>query len=294
MSGTERRHRKKALKPAIKRELVNYLTAQFTMSIRQACRTLSLSRTVFRYQPDTRRDEPVIQVLAEVAERYPRYGFKKLFQVLRRQGHVWNHKRVHRIYCLLKLNFRRKGKQRLPVRNPAPLATPEALNQSWSIDFMHDALVCGRRFRTFNVVDDFNREALAIEIDLSIPAQRVVRVLDRIVANRGYPLKMRMDNGPELISLALAQWAEDHGVMLEFIKPGKPTQNAFIERFNRTYRTEILDFYLFRTLKEAREITERWLAEYNNERPHESLNNLTPEEYRLMAENPEVSKSAWN
>ena len=283
MPGAERRHRKKALKPAIKRELVSYLTTQFTMSIRQACRTLSLSRTVFRY-PGTRRDEPVVQSLTEVAERYPRYGFKKLFQVLRGQGHVWNHKRVHRIYCLLKLNFRRKGKQRLPVRNPAPLATPEALNQSWSIDFMHDALVCGRRFRTFNVVDDFNREALTIEIDLNIPAQRVVRVLDRIVANRGYLLKMRMDNGPELISLALAQWAEDHGVMLEFIKPGKPTQNAFIERFNRTYRTEILDFYLFRTLNEAREITERWLNEYNSERPHESLNNLTPEEYGLMAE----------
>ncbi|ASN83978.1 IS3 family transposase [Pectobacterium versatile] len=264
------------------------------MSIRQACRTLSLSRTVYFYQPDTRRDEPVIQALTDMAERYPRYGFKKLFQKLRRQGHAWNHKRVHRIYCLLKLNFRRKGKQRLPVRNPAPLAAPEHLNQSWSVDFMHDALVCGRRFRTFNVVDDFNREVLAIEIDLNIPAQRVVRVLDRIVANRGYPLKMRMDNGPELVSLTLAQWAEQHGVALEFIKPGKPTQNAFIERFNRTYRTEILDFYLFRTLNEAREITERWLTEYNSERPHESLNNLTPEEYRLMAEKPEISKSVWN
>ena len=172
--------------------------------------------------------------------------------MLRRQGNVWNHKRVHRIYCLLKLNFRRKGKQRLPVRY---LATPEALNQGGSIDFMHDALTCGRRFRTFNVVDDFNREALAIEIDLNIPAQRVVRVPDRIVANRGCPLKMRMDNGPELISLVLAQWAEEHGVMPEFIRPGKPTQNAFIERFNRTYRTEILDFYLFRTLNEIRKIT---------------------------------------
>lgn len=198
--------------------------------------------------------------------------------------------------ALMMAVWRRKpdGKQRLPVRNPAPLATPEALNQSWSIDFMHDALTCGRRFRTLNVVDDFNREALAIEIDLNIPAQRVVRVLDRIVANRGYPLKMRMDNGPELVSLTLAQWAEEHGVVLEFIRPGKPTQNAFIERFNRTYRTEILDFYLFRTLNEAREITDRWLMEYNSERPHESLNKLTPEEYRLMAEKPEHSKSAWN
>lgn len=253
-----------------------------------------MSRTVYFYQPDTRRDESVIQALTEMAERYPRYGFKKLFQKLRRQGHAWNHKRVHRIYCLLKLNFRRKGKQRLPMRNPAALVTPEHLNQSWSVDFMHDALVCGRRFRTFNVVDDFNREVLAIEIDLNIPAQRVVRVLDRIVANRGYPLKMRMDNGPELVSLTLAQWAEEHRVALEFIKPGKPTQNAFIERFNRTYRTEILDFYLFKTLNEVREITERWLHEYNSERPHESLNNLTPEEYRLMAEDPEISKRVWN
>ncbi|MFJ5444100.1 IS3 family transposase [Pectobacterium sp. CHL-2024] len=285
---------KKPLKPAIKRELVSYLTAQFTMSIRQACRTLSLSRTEYLYQPDTRRDEPVIQALTDMAERYPRYGFKKLFQKLHRQGHAWNHKRVHRIYCLLKLNFRRKGKQRLSVRDPAPLVAPEHKNQSWSVDFMHDALVCGRRFRTFNVVDDFNREVLAIEIDLNIPAQHVVRVLGRIVANRGYPLKMRMDNGPELVSLTLAQWAEEHDVALEFIKPGKPTQNTFIERFNRTYRTEILDFYLFRTLNEVREITERWLHEYNSERPHESLNNLTPEEYRLMAENPEISKSVWN
>lgn len=180
------------------------------------------------------------------------------------------------------------------MRNPAPLATPQALNKSWSIYFMHDALVCGRSFRTVNVVDDFNREALAIGIDLNIPAQRVIRVLDRIVAIRGYPLKMRMDNGPELVSLVLAQWAEEHGVQLEFIKPGKPTRNAFIERFSRTYRTEILDFYLLRILNEAREITERWLMEYNNERPHESLNNLTPEEYRLMAEKQEHSKSAWN
>ena len=141
---------------------------------------------------------------------------------------------------------------------------------------MHDALVCGRRFRMFNVVDDFNREALSIEIDLNLPAQRVVRVLDRIAANRGYPAMLRLDNGPE------------------FIQPGKPTQNAFIERFNRTYRTEILDFYLFRTLNEVREITEKWLSKYNCERPHESLNNMTPEEYRQRHYLAGISKSVWN
>ena len=220
----------------------------------------------------------MILALTEALNVIPGKVLIRCSRNLRRKGNAQNHKRVHRIYSLLKLNFRRRGKQHLPVRNPVPLATPGTLNQSWSIDFMHDALVCGRRFRTFNVVDDFNRAVLATEFDLNIPAQRVVRVLDRVVANRGYSLKMRTDNGPELISLTLAQWAEEHDVILDFIKPGKPTQNAFIEQFNRTYRTEILDFYLFRTLNEVWEITERWLTEYSSERPHGSLNNLTPEE----------------
>lgn len=294
MSCPERCHRKKALKPAFKRELVTHLTTTSALSIRQACRTLNLSRTVYHYCPDTTRDEPVILALQAVTERYPRYGFPKLFQVLRRQGYHWDHKRIHLIYCLLKLNFCRKGKQHLPVRNPLPLATQEALNQSGSVDFIHDALICGRRFRTFNVVDDFNREVLSIETDLNLPARRVVSVLDRIAANRGYPVRLRMANGPEFISLTLAEWAEMHAVKLDFIKPGKPTQNAFIERFNRTYRTEIFDFYLFRTLNEVRDVTERWLLEYNCERPHESLNNLTPEEYRLQHLLAGISKSAWN
>ncbi|WP_249546162.1 IS3 family transposase [Escherichia coli] len=262
----------------------------FGLSISQACRSLNLSRTVYHYRPDTTRDEPVIVALQAVAERYPQYGFPKLFQVLRRQGHPWNHKRIHRIYCLLKLNFRRKGKQRLPVRNPSPLATPEALNQSWYVDFMHDALVCGHRFRTFNVVDDFNREALSIEIDLNLPAQRMVSVLDRIAGIRSCCAWIMVRN----LSLALTEWAEKHAVKLEFIQPGKPTQNAFIERFNRTYRTEILDFYLLRTLNEVREITEKWLSEYNCERPHESLNNMTPEEYRQHHYLAGISKNAWN
>ncbi|MGY3307092.1 transposase InsO family protein [Pantoea ananatis] len=144
------------------------------------------------------------------------------------------------------------------------------------------------------MMDDFNRKALAEEIDQNIQAYRVVRVLEKIVANRGYLLTMRKDNGSELISLLLAQWAEEHDKMLDFIKPDKTTQKAFIERFYRTYWTEILDFYLFKTLKEVREITERWLTEYNSYWPHYSLNNLTSEEYRLMTENAEISKSALN
>jgi len=131
--------------------------------------------------------------------------------------------------------MRRKGKRRLPNRNPAPIAVPESINQCWSMDFMSDSLYSGRRFRTFNVVDDYNREVLAIEIDLNLPAERIIRVLDRVASWRGYPLKIRMDNGPEFISLKLADWAEEHEVELEFIQPGKPFQNSYIERFNRTY-----------------------------------------------------------
>lgn len=231
----------------------------------------------------------MILALLEVVERYPAYGFGKLLKVLRRQGHSWNHKRVYRIYCKLKLNKRRRGKKRLPSRHPAPLCVPETMNQCWSLDFMSDALICGRRFRTFNVVDDFNREVLAIEIDLSLPALRVIRVLERIIAWRGCPGKLRMDNGPEFISLALAQWAEEHHIELEFIQPGKPMQNSYIERFNRTYRDEILNMYVFKTLNEVREITENWIREYNDERPHDSLHDMTPWEYLAKSQQPENS-----
>jgi len=144
---------------------------------------------------------------------------------------------------------------------------------------MSDSLFCGRRFRTFNVVDDFNREALAIEVDLNLPSPRIIRVLDRVAAWRGYPSKIRMDNGPEFISLAIADWADDHGIDLEFIQPGKPTQKSYVERFNRTYRNEVLNMYVFKTLNEVRELTDNWIREYNEERPHDSLEDLTPIEY---------------
>jgi putative transposase len=157
----------------------------------------------------------------------------------------------------------------------------QTMNECWSADFMSDALRDGPRFRTFNVIDDCNREALAIVVDFNLPAARVVRELDQIAAARGYPLKLRLDNGPEFIALALADWAEQHGVTLEFIKPGKPMQNGFIERFNRSYREAVLDMFVFQTLQEVRQQTEKWLREYNEERPHETLGDMTSREYLL-------------
>lgn len=192
------------------------------MSERRACQAVGLTRSVYRYRLRPDRDQEVIEALLELAHREPEYGFGKIFETSRRRGHGWNHKRVYRLYCALRLNKRRKGKRRLPSRNPEPLAASRRMNECWSADFMSDALWHGRRFRTFNVVDDFNREGLAIEVDLNPPARRVVRVLARVAAWRGYPRKLRLDNGPELVALALAEWAESHGVKLEFIEPGKP------------------------------------------------------------------------
>ena len=249
-----------------------------------ACRAIGISDSVYRYQPDLHRDDEVIAALQAAVERYPACGFSKLFKILRRWGHPWNHKRIYRVYTALNLNMRRRGKKRLPTRNPEPLAVPVSANLCWSMDFMCDSLFCGRRFRTFNVVDDFNREVLAIEIDLNLPAPRVIRVLERAIAWRGYPKKLRMDNGPEFISTALAEWAEIHAIQLEFTKPGTPTQNAYIERFNRTYRDEILNMHVFKTLTEVRELTGNWVREYNEERPHDSLNDLTPWEYLAQHE----------
>ena len=274
--------------------MVDYTREEHGLSIRKACDAIRISRSVYYYQPDASKDDAVIAEVQTVVERYPAYGFSKVFTKVRRAGNPWNHKRVYRVYCALNLNLRRKGKKRLPSRNPEPLTVPADMNQCWSIDFMSDSLFCGRRFRTFNVVDDYNREALAIEVDLSLPSVRVVRVLERIVAWRGYPVKIRMDNGPEFISVTLADWADKNEIQLEFIEPGKPTQNSYVERFNRTYRTEVLNMYAFKRLSEVREITDNWIREYNEERPHDSLGDLTPREYLMANSNRENSKSSWS
>ena len=275
----------------MKRELVDYARNTHQLSLTAACEMLGISRSVYRYRPQQNKDLPVVEAIQRVIEENPGFGFPKTFKTLRRRGHPWNHKRVHRVYCLLRLNRRRKGKRRLPTRHPQPLAVPPMANQTWSMDFMSDALMCGRRFRTFNVVDDFNRESLAIEVDLNLPAPRVIRVLDRIASQRGYPERVRMDNGPEFVSVALAGWAEDHDVQLEFIQPGRPMQNSYIERFNRTYRDEVLDLYLFRSLSEVRDITSYWMTKYNEERPHDALQDMAPVEYLMAKMTQENSRN---
>ena len=195
---------------------------------------LNMSRSVYRYKAKPSDDEELREQLLNLAAWKPRWGFQKMYAFLKNQRHSWNHKRVRRIYRALGLNLRIKPKKRLPSRDPRPLVAPKEANFSWSLDFMHNSLANGRTIRTLNIIDDFNREGLWIEVDTSIPSARVVRVLDMLALWRGYPQQLRLDNGPELISQTLADWAEEHGVILAFIQPGKPVQNAYVERFNRT------------------------------------------------------------
>ncbi len=243
---------------------------------------MSLSRTVFRYEAKTSDDQELAQALLRLAEHQPRWGCDKMVDYLRNQGYGWNHKRIRRIYRELKLNLCRKPKKRLPARIAQVLAVPAQANQSWSLDFMSDSLANRRAFRTLNILDDFNREALWIEVDTSIPAERVIRVLDVLLLWRGRPQQIRMDNGPELISRRLAEWAQQHHIALAHIQPGKPAQNAYIERFNRTFREDVLDAYLFDNLEEVRAIAEHWLYEYNSIRPHEALQGMTPHQYAIQ------------
>lgn len=221
----------------------------------------------------------MIEALQELVERHPTIGFWKCYYRLRRKGCCCNHKRLYRVYTLMKLNVRRKARRRIPQRIKQPLLVPQAANQGWSMDFMCDSLVDGRRFRLLNIIDDFNRESLAIEVDTSLPAMRVIRVLERLIEYRGKPKSIRVDNGPEFISDRLQLWCDERQIGLQFIQPGKPMQNGFIERNNGSLRKELLDAYLFYTLNEVRIMAEEWQHDYNFERPHESLGFVPPAEY---------------
>lgn len=179
---------------------------------------MNISRSVYRYEPKLASDEEIKHILSALADRYRRYGFTKMMDKIREQGHRWNHKRVYRIYCEMGLNLRRKPKKRIPARQKVTLVVPEKMNVSWSMDFMSDALMNGRKFRTVNVIDDCNREALGIKASVSLPAKRVTQFLDKIAFIRGYPSQLRLDNGPENISKEMQKWALVHGVHIHYMQ----------------------------------------------------------------------------
>jgi putative transposase len=266
---------------------------EFGLSVAKACSLCSLSRsTYYRPQRDWRKaDSTVIDEINAVLAKSPRAGFWKCFKRIRNKGTVLNHKRVYRVYCAMRLNLPRRMKRVLPKRVPKPMKVVESPNYQWALDFVHDTLYCGKRFRTLNVIDEGTRECLAIEADTSLPAQRVVRVLEQLKVERGLPFQIRLDNGPELISATMADWCEENQVELAFIQPGKPQQNGFVERFNGSFRREFLDAYLFESLDQVREMAWFWRLDYNDERPHESLGDIPPTVYRKMLENSTLELS---
>ena len=247
-------------------------------SIALACRTFQISETCYRYSPIlSDENDEIADWLERLTENKRTWGFGLCFLYLRNvQGYGWNHKRVYRIYCELELNLRIKPKKRLKRDKPEPLAVPNVPNDTWSMDFMPDQLADGRSIRTLNVLDDFNREGLCIDVDFSRPAERVVRSLNQIIKWRGKPQTIRVDNGSEYISGTSMAWAEKHGVRLEHIQPGKPQQNAYIDRYNRTVRGEWLSQYIFETIEEAQDQATEWLWTYNNERPNMGIGGITP------------------
>ena len=247
---------------------------------------MQLSRSTHQYKKKTRDDSELQNALTQLTTDHPAIGYWQCCYRLWKQGANWNHKRIYRVYTAMKLNIRRRSKKRLPARVQQPLVLPTAPNQVWSIDFMSDSLTDGRKFRLFNVIDDFNRESLAVEADTSLPTARVIRVLERLAAERGFPKNIRCDNGPEFISHKLEQWCSDESrkINLQFIQPGRPMQNAYIERKNGSIRRELLNAYLFTSLAEVRELCNQWREDYNHERPHKSLGYLSPVEYAAKYE----------
>lgn len=233
----------------------------------------------------------MIDALNHFATKYIRNGFKKLYLRIRNAGYDWNHKRVYRVYKSLGLNMRPKTKHRLPECVQTPLQELECINDVWSMDFMSDTLWYGKRYRLLNIIDEYNREFLDVEIDTSLPAHRVIRVLERVCEYRGYPNTIRVDNGPEFISTQLELWCNKHNITLDFIRPGKPTENARVERFNGSFRRELLNCYVFGSLSEVREKVKEWKYDYNHHRPHEALENLSPIKY-LQKHNQDKKLSA--
>ena len=271
--------------PSQRKEVAKYLVEQHKISVSLACRLVRLSETCYYYQRRLSDENALIaQWLLRLTDSQRNWGFGLCFLFLRNvKKYTWNHKRVRRIYKELELNLRIKPRRRLNREQPQPLEVPDAINKSWSMDFMHDQLGCGRSFRLLNVIDDFNREGLAIEVDFSLPAERVIRTLDRIIEWRGVPRQIRCDNGPEYISEKLATWAADRGIKIAFIQPGNPQQNAYVERYNRTVRYDWLSQRIFDSIEQVQDQATQWLWTYNNERPNMANGGLTPVQKLAMA-----------
>ena len=273
------------VKPGDRKNIAAYLSEAHKVSITRACKATGFPKSMY-YYTTVKDDSTVVAKLTELAENKPTRGFPYYFRRIRNEGIKWNHKRVKRVYDSMKLNLRRKHKRRIPHRLRGALCSPANANQTWSMDFMHDTLITGRKVRVLNIIDDYNREALIVQAEYSHSGSSVVRALEQTIHWRGKPNEIRCDNGPEFLSHTLVDYCNSNNILIKYIQPGKPTQNAYIERFNRSYREDVLDAYLFESLYQLMEISTFWMNEYNNLHPHQSLNNLSP--IRFLEQNQQL------
>ncbi len=263
---------------AVVRNLVDYAKEHYKISVRRSCQLFSINRNSYLYKSKFSEDSTTESALLELSAKHKRYGCRKLYQKLRQQGYVVNHKKVKRLYKKHNLGLRIKTLHKLKVEKK-PLAEATGPHQVLAMDFVHDKLADGRKLKALTIIDEFNSKAVSIYIDRRIDSTKVVRALEQIRLAHGLPAIIRSDNGREFRSKAIKNWAEQNNVIWEFIQPGKPMQNGFCERFNGTLRNEVLNYNLFDTLVEARAIINAWFYEYNYERPHDRLNGLTPVQY---------------
>jgi len=277
---------------AQRQELADFLMKDYRVSVRTACSTVLLPRSMYYYKSRMRDDALLRFRMREIASVRVRYGMERIFVLLRREGFKDNFKRIYRLYKLEGLNLRSKRPRRNRAgahrtnRNPAT-----RINECWSMDFVSDALFDGRKFRALTIVDNYSRKCLAIYPDQGIKGEKVVEIMQKITAENGFPKHIRVDNGSEFISKVLDKWAYENEVVLDFSRPGKPTDNAFIESFNGSFRDECLNTNWFLSLEDAHQKIENWRQEYNHFRPHSSLNNLTPEELINQEKNKYLSET---
>jgi putative transposase len=258
---------------------VQQVITRFQVGTARACRLMSLQRSVYYYHEETSTDNILRCRIIELAQERKRFGYRRIHLMLLRGGWKVNHKRVYRIYQEEKLSVRkRKRKKGTGYRGEVPVR-PNGPGQRWSMDFVHDSLANGLRIRTLNIVDDFTRECVAIEVDTSINGKKVAKVLERLRSERGLPNVLLSDNGPEFTGKDMSNWAYARNQKHQFIQPGKPVQNCFVESFNGKFRDECLNEHWFQNVEYAREIIADWKIDYNHNRPHSSLGGKTPEEF---------------
>lgn len=258
---------------------MNHVVSRFGLSERRACMIVNLNRSTSQYEPLPRDDENLRNRMKELAHTHKRYGSPRLHLLLKREGLVINHKRTERLYREEGLSLRKRRRRKRLSLPRVPMPAASRVNEVWSIDFLSDALANGRRFRILAIVDDFTRLSPGILVHTSIPARKVIAFLDQIAVMHGYPERIRVDNGPEFTSATFHQWAAMRNIIIEHIRPGKPSDNAFAESFIGKLRDECLNEHWFLNLAHAQQEIEAWRETYNTKRPHSSLNNLTPYEF---------------